>query len=358
MIQLANARLRAHFFSAPEGVVSIEGQTPRGILVVRLGAMGDIIHTLPAVVRLKQHHPDSRLTWLVEPRWAPLLEGNPFVDRVMLLHRQSPAGLWATRRELRTAHYDLAVDFQGLLKSALAGRAARPDRFYGLHESQVRERLAAWFYTDQTLCRAEHVVDRNLELAAACGGSALAPAPAIFPLPPGRPEGDLPPGDFVLASPLAGWASKQWPMDHYRGLAARLRRELGVPLVLDGPAGADFTAAEAAIPHHSSLAGLIYATRRAVAVVGVDSGPLHLAAALSKPGVAIFGPTDPARNGPYGDSLRVLRTAAATTTYKRGGYKRGDTIDSSMRNISPDEVFEVLRALIGALRRPAGSLAE
>jgi heptosyltransferase-1 len=98
---------------------------------------------------------------------------------------------------------------------------------------------------------------------------------------------------------------------------------------------------------------LIYATRRAAAIVGVDSGPLHLAAALGKGGVAIFGPTDPARNGPYSDSLRVLRTPAAATT-----YKRGTAIDSSMRNISPDEVFEALRAIMGARRRPAGSLAE
>jgi heptosyltransferase-1 len=85
----------------------------------------------------------------------------------------------------------------------------------------------------------------------------------------------------------------------------------------------------------------------------VDSGPLHLAAALGKPGVAIFGPTDPARNGPYGESFRVLRTGAAATTYKRSA-----SIDPSMQNISPDEVFEVLHAIVGAHRRPAGSLAE
>jgi len=329
----------------------------RRILVVRLGAMGDIIHTLPAVAFLKQSHPGSLLTWLVEPRWAPLLEENPYVDRVVLLRRQSFAGLVETRRELRAAHYDFAVDFQGLLKSAMAGSAANPDRFFGFHQSQVRERLAGLFYSHKTLSRTAHVVDRNLELAAACGGSGIPSRQRLFPLPPGRAEGDLPPGDFVLASPLAGWVSKQWPMGHYRSLAARLRHELGIPLVLDGPLdgppGADFTAAEAAIPHHSSLPGLIHATRRAAAIVGVDSGPLHLAAALAKPGVAIFGPTDPARNGPYGDSLRVLRTGAAATTYKRGA-----ATDPSMRNVSPDEVFEVLRGIIGTRRRPAGSLAE
>jgi heptosyltransferase-1 len=133
----------------------------------------------------------------------------------------------------------------------------------------------------------------------------------------------------------------------------RLYKELGVPLVLDGPPGADFAAAEGVVAHYSSLSGLIHATRRAAAIVGVDSGPLHLAAALGKPGVAIFGPTDPARNGPYGDSLRVLRTPEAVTTYKRGA-----AIDSSMQDISPDAVFEVLRTVIGARRHPAGSLVE
>jgi len=124
----------------------------------------------------------------------------------------------------------------------------------------------------------------------------------------------------------------------------RLRGELGIPLVLDGPPGADFSAAEAAIPHRSTLPELIYATRRAAAVVGVDSGPLHLAAALGKPGVAIFGPTDPARNGPYGGSLRILRTPVAETTYKRGAE-----IDPSMQSISPGDVFDALRAiLVGA----------
>ncbi len=327
--------------------------TSRRILVVRLGAMGDIIHTLPAVAWLKQSHPGAHLTWLVEPRWAPLLEENPYVDRVVVLRRGSFAGLMETRRELRTATYDFAVDFQGLLKSAMAASAAHPGRLFGFHQSQLRERVAGLFYSDKTLSRSAHVVDRNLELAAACGAGGNRPAQRLFPLPPGRPEGELPAGDFVLASPLAGWGSKQWPMGHFRSLARRLREELGIPLVLDGPPGADFTAVEGAVPHHSSLPGLIHATRRATAIVGVDSGPLHLAAALGKPGVAIFGPTDPARNGPYGDTLRVLRTVEAATTYKRGA-----AIDSSMQKISPDEVFEALRTALGTRRHPAESLAE
>ena len=310
------------------------------ILVVRLGAMGDILHTLPAVRALKLGYPETPLTWVVEPKWAPLLEQNPFVDRVVILNRGSFRGLAASHRALRECGYRFAVDFQGLLKSALVAVAARPATIYGFDPSLVRERAAAVFYPHKISTSAAHVVDRNLDLAAAAG--AVRDGSPGFPLPPGRPEGDLPAGDFVLASPLAGWASKQWPLAHYRALAGRLRSELGIPLVLNGPPVSPFGDIAPALAHYSGLPGLIHATRRAAAIVGVDSGPLHLAAALDKPGVAIFGPTDPARNGPYGNSLRVLRSAAAVTTYKRGA-----AIDESMRNISPAEVFEILRDALG-----------
>jgi heptosyltransferase-1 len=316
------------------------------ILVVRLGSLGDILHTLAAVASLKHSHPASRLTWVVEARWAPLLEGNPFVDRVVLLRRESPRVLIQSWRELRAERYHFAVDFQGLLKSAIVATLARPDRIFGFDRSLLRERAAGLFYSQTALTEAAHVVDRNLALAAAAGASTLL---RVFPLPAGTPEGELPPGDFVLASPLAGWRSKQWPAGHYRALAARLRAELGIPLVVDLPAGAAFPAIDEAWPHTSGLPGLIDATRRASAVVGVDSGPLHLAAALGKPGVAIFGPTDPARNGPYGGTLRVLRDAQAVTT-----YKRNSTIDESMERIAPDQVFEALRNVLGERRRSAG----
>jgi heptosyltransferase-1 len=319
------------------------------ILVVRLGAMGDIIHTLPAVASLKHSYPGSRLTWVVEPQWAPLLEDNPFVDRLVLFERGTPGGLFRSWRALRAEGYDLAIDFQGLLKSALAASSAHPDRIFGFHHTQVRERAAALFYSRKTLSRAMHVVDRNLDLAAAAGAAS---AVRMFPLPAGRPEGELPTGDFVLACPLAGWRSKQWPIESYGALAKRLRSELGIPLVINGPPGCSIAQSENALLHHSGLSGLIHATRRAAAVVGVDSGPLHLAAALNKPGVAIFGPTDPARNGPYGDSLQVLRAANAITTYKREA-----SIHPSMQQISPDEVFEALRLVLGERRHRTGCLA-
>jgi len=313
------------------------------ILVVRLGAMGDILHALPAIASLKNSYPACHLTWAVEPRWTPLLEGNPCVDRLLLLRRGSLFGLLATWRELRAARYDFAIDFQGLIKSAVLAWAARPARIYGWQRGQLREPAAAWFYTDRIGSSAAHVVDRNLALAAVAGAGDPV---RLFPLPEGVPEGDLPHCDFVLASPLAGWPSKQWPLEHYRTLAARLKGETGIPLVLNVPDPASLPPCDPAMPHVSGLAGLIHATRRAVAVVGVDSGPMHLAAALGKPGIAIFGPTDPARNGPYGGSLQVLRWPLASTT-----YKRDREISQSMRRVSPDQVFE---ALVGHGKRLPG----
>ena len=162
-----------------------------------------------------------------------------------------------------------------------------------------------------------------------------------FPLPAGTPEGELPDKDFVLASPLAGWRSKQWPPAHYAALASRMA-DLSVPMVFNLPPGAPWPEIPGAYRHYSGLPGLIHATRRCAAVLGIDSGPMHLAAALGKPGVAIFGPTDPARNGPYGGSLQVMRSPVAETT-----YKRGSTISESMRLISPDQVFEALKTVLG-----------
>ena len=305
--------------------------------------MGDIVHALPAAASLKASFPEARLTWMVEPRWAPLLEGNPSVDEVALLGRDTAAAMYRTWRFLRSRAWDMAIDFQGLLKSALVASAAHPDRIFGFHHSQLRERAAAVFYSNKIRSAAVHVVDRNLELAAAAGATT---ALRVFSLPPGRPEGELPAGDFVLANPLAGWGSKQWPLEHYHALAARLASEFRVPLLLNLPPGAAIDPGPC-VAHYSGIGGLIHATRRAIAVVGVDSGPLHLAAALGKPGVAIFGPTDPARNGPYGGSLQILRSPQAATTYKRRA-----AVDQSMSRIAPSQVFEALRTVCPSFRSP------
>jgi len=321
------------------------------ILVVRLGAMGDIVHALPAAASLKHGFPGSHVTWVVEPRWAPLLQANPFVDRVVLLDRRAGACLARAWRELREQRFDFAVDFQGLIKSALVSCAARSERIYGFDRSLAREPLAALFYSDKVVARSAHRVDRNLELAA--GAGALT-ALHSFPLPPGRSEGALPAGAFVLASPLSGWRAKQWPLEYYAQLADRLRREAGLPLVLNGPPAEREALGGVAdtLLHLSSIEGLIDATRRAAAVVGVDSGPLHVAAALGKPGVAVFGPTDPAQTGPYGGSFKVLRSPNAVTS-----YKRRNQIDPSMRAVTPDAVFDALQPQLARRTHPADCLA-
>ena len=317
--------------------MSAAGQPVSRILIVRLGAMGDIIHTLPAAASLRASFPEARITWAVEPRWAPLLDSNPSIDRVVEVERRR-GGILESLRRLRAEPYDLAIDFQGLIKSAVVARLARPGHIVGYARGAARESAAAWFYNATVETHSAHVIDMRLDLAAAAGAQILT---RLFPLPEGRAEGQLPSGDFILASPLAGWGSKQWPMEHYRQLAARLRHDLGLPLVLNGPPAAlqRLGGISDAISHVSGIPGLIHATRRAAAVIGVDSGPLHLAAALNKPGVAIFGPTDPARNGPYCDTLQVLRAPGAATT-----YQRGEAPSASMRQVTPDLVFDALKA--------------
>lgn len=317
------------------------------ILVVRLGAMGDIVHTLPAVATLKHSFPNSHLVWAVEPRWTALLEGNPFLDGRILVERRRLRDLPGVWKQLRAGQFDWAVDFQGLMKSALVASVARPERIFGFHQSQVRERGAALFYSNKVRAQSANIVDRNLELAAATGASSILHA---FPLPEGTPEGELPPGNFVLASPLAGWMSKQWPLEYYEELARRLSDQFGIPLVLNGPpdAAAVLSRVTGVRCHYSTVSGLIHATRHALAVVGVDSGPMHLAAALAKPGVAIFGPTDPARNGPYGTTTMVVRSPRAVTSYKR----LRETAPC-MRDVSPEHVFERLAVLLSSRARPA-----
>jgi heptosyltransferase-1 len=301
----------------------------KSILIVRIGAMGDIIHALPGVAALRGRYPDARITWVLEPRWKALLEGSGLVDRIVEFHRHEPVTWLETRARLRRERYDIAVDFQGAVKSALIARAAAPGRIFGYAPGVVRETPAAWFYSTKIASASVHVVDQGLDLAAAAGATSRA---SEFPLPPGHPEGQLPAGPFALASPLAGWTSKQWPPEYFAQLAARLN----MPLVVNGPPGAVPQIA-GTIAHASGIAGLIDATRRAALVIGVDSGPLHLAAALGKPGVAIFGPTDPARNGPRGGDFVVLRQAGTATT-----HRRGTEIDPAMRAITPEAVLAAL----------------
>jgi heptosyltransferase I len=314
------------------------------ILVIRLGAMGDILHALPAVATLKKSFPASRLAWLVARRWMPLLAGNPFIDEFIPFERSGVLPVRDTWRRLRALEPDLAVDFQGLLQSALAGRMARPKQFFGFDKSVAREPLASLFYTCRVPVIGPHRIERNLQLIAATGATNIAHESWI---PPGQPEGRLPSGLFILTSPFAGWKSKEWPLERYEALGQKLKQD-GLSLVANVPEhrAAEVNKLAHVYVHTSGIAGLIDATRRATAVIGLDSGPLHLAAALRKPGVALFGPTDPACTGPYGGSMSVLRTAVVETT-----YKRGREIHASMTEITVEQVSEALTSVLSAVPR-------
>jgi len=317
--------------------------------------MGDVLHVIPAAVALRRLFPEARIAWAVEAHWSPLLEGEMGLDEVLAV----PLNRWrrdklggASRRALldslgvlRREAFDLAIDFQGLLKSAaLAGWTGAAARL-GFAREQLRESASALFYTRSWAAGGEHVVDRCLALASAAAGGAD-PGAVAFPLPQGELSFWLPAEDFLLASPRAGWPGKEWPPEYYAELARLAYRERGVQLVLDGgPAEEEYLRWIAALAgegacrvHVSTLPELIGANRRARAVLGVDSGPMHLAAALSRPGVALFGPTDPARNGPYGSSLSVLRDDNVVTT-----YKRQTSIHPSMRALDPPRVWRALR---------------
>jgi heptosyltransferase I len=203
---------------------------PERILIVRLGAFGDILHVLPAAATVRASCPRAKITWLVEPRWTSLLAGNPDIDEVIELDRRQLRQSLSATLALRRKRFDLAIDFQGLLKAALPTRLSGARVIVGLSRDAAREPFASLFYSRTFTPTARHIVDRHLELAcAAAGGERV----VRFAIPEGSPEGELP-ERYVLACPLAGWRSKQWPIERYAQLAVLVRDRWGVPLVLNG----------------------------------------------------------------------------------------------------------------------------
>lgn len=307
------------------------------ILVVRLGAMGDILHAMPAVDRLRQALPNAEITWVLEPRWMPLLSGTGLANHLLPLDRRDLLSVWIAAKWLRKWKPDIAIDFQGLWKSAITALVSGAERRIGFASKQLREPEAGVLYTDMLESSSEHVVLRNLDLVASLGLN----APPRTLGPKGFPEGKLPAGKFVIAAPYAGWKSKQWPIERYIEIGKRLKEQHRMQLVLNVMPGAELPNSEFLWRHESGMEGLIDATHRAHAVLGLDSGPLHLAALLGKPGLALFGPTDPARNGPHGPTVRVLRSHGAATT-----YKRDNEISDSMIRLDVDRVWQSLEEVL------------
>ena len=304
----------------------------RRFLIVRLGSLGDIIHTLPASAALRDSFPSAQIDWVVESHWMPVLDGNPDLNSVIPLDRSTTAGVLDSVACLRSAHYTSALDFQSLYKSALLARAAGAKEVLGFDWDYAREAPASLLYSRRIHPSGAHKVEHNLALAEAAGAKHVTPR---FVLPEsveankwvGEQLAKHGLTDFYIISPGGGWRSKCWPAERFGELHQELARRYGLRGVVSIGPGEDALANEvieaagdsAPIPLATDLLQLTALLRRAKFVVAADTGPLHLAAALGTPVVGLYGPTDPARNGPYGTLAAVVRKALpGETTYKRG----------------------------------------
>lgn len=289
------------------------------ILVVRLGALGDLVHTIPAVSALRTALPDARIDWVVEARHRAIVDLVEGIDRVVAIEGRT-LGAWTDAlRRLRQVPYDLALDFQGLMKSAVLARASGAARVAGFSIWHLREKGARPFYseTDEAGGRpgdesppGEHVIQKNLRLLRVAGiETARVQFPIVRALSAAAQEtiGTYGERGYALLNPGAAWPNKRWPEDRFGEVAAFLRDVRGLPsLVLWGPgeeplarAVAGLSGGAAAVAPPTSVADVVELARGAALMVSGDTGPLHLAAAVGTPSVAIFGPTDPARNGPW-----------------------------------------------------------
>ncbi|MGB9492958.1 MAG: glycosyltransferase family 9 protein [Terriglobales bacterium] len=371
--------------------VSPAAAVPRfkSLLIVRLSAMGDIIHTLPAAVALREAFPHATLGWLVEERWAELLctlryprsgrrsPERPLADRVHTVKlgewRRSPFSfntlqqIAAGLSELHGIEYDAAIDFQGAVRSALLAQWSKASIIFGA--AQPRENAASMFYTRQVEANGRHVVEQALSLARSvidlstagngteCAASAPMRTPdAVLPVDMDAEKtiSSMIDGldEFALLNPGAGWGAKQWPAERYGTIAKELAQDGISSLVNFGPgeealaSAVEASSCGAARTVSCSIAELISLTRRARVFIGGDTGPMHLAAALKIPVAAIFGPTDPARNGPFGTRSIVLRSINSRTDHSRHREP-----EQGLLEITTVEVAAAARKLLRASER-------
>ncbi len=336
----------------------------RRLLILRLSSIGDIVHTLPAVAALGRSFPETEIHWAVERRFGELLDGNPYVRRRIELQTLQPSkeaawgqnviGFIRSVRQTQEFVYDAVLDFQGLMKTAFLARLASTRVRIGFAKAWLREPAAALFYSDQVApVGRRHVVDLNLALAERLGAKMER---WEFPLPQAAEDerwieertGNVPPSGFMILHPGAGWKAKRWPPESYAGLIQRLEAELAVKIFLTGSpdeaplinqilAAAPGTQAEY---FPCTLRQFIALARRGRLFVGGDTGPMHLAAAVGTPIVALFDSADPLntveRNGPFHPDDITLAGPPPTDgarRHKHRDYLRGVTVDSVLAAI-------------------------
>lgn len=344
--------------------------SPR-ILIVRIGAMGDVLHALPAVAALREHLPAAYIGWAIEPRWASLLaahtpQGRLLVDRIhhvpvrewkaSPLNLATPLSILALRRELRAEKYDLVVDLQGTIRSAIVGRLAGAKLFAG--PVTPRETPARIFYTQKIETQKPHIVEQACEILGAATGLTLAPMEPVL----ARDEAieawcdaefatlpEFARSRVVVLSAGGGWGAKCWPPERYGAVAAELHGRGYRVLVAAAPMEADLAqrvveaSADGAQSVACNLPQLTALLRRAALCIAGDTGPLHLASALGTPVVGIYGPTDPARNGPFTQKKRILRSPQSTTDHSRHA-----AVEAGLLTIRAEDVIHSALELLGA----------
>lgn len=341
--------------------------------------MGDIIHSLPAAAALRQAFPHAMIGWVVEERWADLLcapsarreirrsAACPVVDAIHIAStrawRCAPFSSSTRKqfvnviRETRLMQYKIAIDLQAAIRSAALCCLSRAPQRVGF--AKPREPAAKWFYTQAVETSGVHVVEQGMELAREISGRCDLIVQFSFPVDAEaeawadaelRRRGIH---DFVIMNPGAGWGAKRWPVERYAELAKVLAKD-GLATVMNLGPGEEKLALSleekssgAAQAIASSLSQLIALVRRAKLFIGGDTGPVHLAAALGIPVVAIYGPTNPARNGPFGpngsnhNSIKVLRNSASQTSHARRSAP-----DSGLLQITVEQVAHEARKLL------------
>ena len=307
----------------------------KSILIIKPSSLGDIVHTLPAVSAIRQANPDSKITWVINPEWAPLLRGNRDIDHVHIFPRGEFRGLGAPRsllpwlRKTRQLRADAAVDFQGLLRSALIGRISGARDFFGLSDGREGSRL--FYKTIARVDRRSHADERYLKLAETTGAPVT--LPLRFPLPTGDPLprfDEYPP--FVLLHPFARGGGKSLSD---RTVEAFCRAFAPTRVVVVGKSRLRGTVPENCIDltNQTTLLQLVWLIRAAHFTISVDSGPMHIAAAVTTNLVSIHTWTDPRRVGPYNagawvwrsGELRQMREFPAGTKLPKGrAFRRAD----------------------------------
>jgi lipopolysaccharide heptosyltransferase I len=310
-------------------------------LIVRLGALGDVVHAIPVAAALRRAYADAKIDWLVSAKHREILDLVPVIDRRLVVNDRGDAhggsSLLAALRELRGGHYDVVLDLQGLIKSALLARSSGAPRVIGFAGRYARERFARLFYTEvfdagrggmYDARETRHVVEINLAMLTALGLTAVR---AEFPIeevrsPAAAQVAQETGGRYVIVNPGAAWPNKRWPPERFAALAAAVRERTGRrSVVLWGPgerplAEAVVAAAPAAalLSPETTIADLVALARGASLMVSGDTGPAHVASAVGTPIVGLYGPTRPSRNGPLSpQDIVVSRDAICQCHHRR-----------------------------------------